>query len=518
MKIFLIFIVFLGPLIFFHELGHFLFARLFGVRVETFSLGFGPKLFRFKRKGTEYVLSLIPLGGYVKMFGDDPTNKDKIPEEEKKFSYNHKPVWARFWIVFGGPLANFLLAYFIFFALLLNGERLPEIRFGVIAEKSSFYQAGIRSGDVLKSVNGKAIEGPSDLDFESEKNVEKVEVERAGKVVPALLNLTGKEFLENLLSSPPYLRKPAVVNGKGEVFYVELANTKFERELAIEQFADVVPNNELVFYKTEAGIDNPNKVGNELFRLKLNYQTTTELVSQLQKNGYYTIDLVVKSINMGSPADKAGLKRDDIIVSLDGKLISSFDEVRLELQKTTKETIQIGFIRAGKTQQLKLAPKVEQQDGQAKKLIGVYSGGGYQEVRFVHTHSKGIIDSSWQAFGKTWESFVKTAAGFKKLITGEVSFKNVGGPIAIGKVASDSFNTSLSYFFQIMALISVNLAIINLFPIPVLDGGHILFMILEVINRGPLSRRKMEIAQQVGLSFLLLLMCAAIFNDVSRFF
>ena len=112
----------------------------------------------------------------------------------------------------------------------------------------------------------------------------------------------------------------------------------------------------------------------------------------------------------------------------------------------------------------------------------------------------------------------KTVDGFFKLITAKVSFKTIGGPLAIGKVASDSFNTSISYFFQLMALISVNLGVINLFPIPVLDGGHIMFIFLEIINRGPVSRRKMEIAQQLGLSILLMLMVGAIFNDFSRFF
>ena len=122
------------------------------------------------------------------------------------------------------------------------------------------------------------------------------------------------------------------------------------------------------------------------------------------------------------------------------------------------------------------------------------------------------------AFSRTWGAITKTVLGFKKLITSEVSFKNIGGPISIGKVATDSFNTSISYFFQIMALISVNLGVINLFPIPVLDGGHIMFIILEILNRGPLSRRKMEIAQQFGLSILLLLTFAALFNDFSRLF
>jgi regulator of sigma E protease len=123
-----------------------------------------------------------------------------------------------------------------------------------------------------------------------------------------------------------------------------------------------------------------------------------------------------------------------------------------------------------------------------------------------------------KALTRTWNTILKTIESFKKLILGDVSVKSIGGPLAIGKVASDSFNTSLSYFFQLMALISVNLGVINLFPIPVLDGGHIMFILLEVINRGPVSRRKMEIAQQVGLSMLLMLMVGAIFNDVTRFF
>lgn len=117
---------------------------------------------------------------------------------------------------------------------------------------------------------------------------------------------------------------------------------------------------------------------------------------------------------------------------------------------------------------------------------------------------------------RTWDSIEKTFDGFAKLFTGQVGLNTIGGPLSIGKVASDSFNTSLSYFFQLMALISINLGLINLFPIPVLDGGHIMFIFLEIINRGPVSRRKMEIAQQVGLSLLLMLMVGAIFNDVTR--
>ena len=129
----LIFIIFLGPLIFFHELGHFFFARLFGVRVEVFSIGFGPKLLKFVKNGTEYAISLIPLGGYVKMFGDDPFSEQQLSDEEKKVAFNYKSKWARFWIVFGGPLANLILAYFLYLGLMTIGEKVPETKIGSIS-------------------------------------------------------------------------------------------------------------------------------------------------------------------------------------------------------------------------------------------------------------------------------------------------------------------------------------------------------------------------------------------------
>ena len=174
--------------------------------------------------------------------------------------------------------------------------------------------------------------------------------------------------------------------------------------------------------------------------------------------------------------------------------------------------------RAGKIIDFDITPDVQDIKGKKVKLIGVYSSGEWNPPKFVETESKGIFGSFPIAYDRTVDSIVKTFVGFKKLITSEVSIKNIGGPISIGKSAADSFQTSLSYFFQIMALISVNLGVINLFPIPVLDGGHIMFIIMEIVNRGPLSRRKMEIAQQFGLSLLLLLTVAALYNDFSRLF
>ena len=136
----------------------------------------------------------------------------------------------------------------------------------------------------------------------------------------------------------------------------------------------------------------------------------------------------------------------------------------------------------------------------------------------VESKAKGVVDSISMAYSRTMDGMYKTMLGFKKLITAEVALNNIGGPIAIGKVASDSFHISLSMFFRLMAIISINLGIINLFPIPVLDGGHIVFIGLEVLNGGPLSRKKLQVAQQFGMSLLFLLIFVALFNDISRFF
>jgi regulator of sigma E protease len=511
-----IFIIFLGPLVFFHELGHYLFARLFGVRVEVFSIGFGPKLFKFKRGDTEYAISLIPLGGYVKMFGDDPLNKDAIPESERDKSFTFKGKWARFWIVMGGPLANFILAWVIFFSLLMVGERVPEIRLGVVPENSSFYAKGIRSGDILKKVNTKEIYSPSDIMLEGSSVVKTVAVLRGDKVEEIQVNQPGEQFFTEFMSYPPLLRKPIIVDAEGNRYALSFNQEKVDWDKSLDEMAYTQGGVDAYLFKitsnaTEEGVvTEPTSSA----KLDLNFSTRQQFIEALADNGYRTLDLQVKSINTKSAADKAGIVAGDVILELEGEHVFSFDELRERLQLIEKESVSLKIWHKGAMKDIALTPDKMVQDGKEVKLIGVYSSGEFLGLNFVQTESKGFGHSFMMAFSRTWETMVKTVEGFGKLLTGAVSVKNIGGPLAIGKVASDSFNTSLTYFFQLMALISI----INLFPIPVLDGGHIMFIFLELINRGPVSRRKMEIAQQVGLSLLLMLMVGAIFNDFSRFF
>jgi regulator of sigma E protease len=508
----IIFILFLGPLVFFHELGHFFFARLFGVRVETFSIGFGPKLIKFLRGDTEYAISAIPLGGYVKMFGDDPRKKDEIPQELRDISFIHKGKWARFWIVIGGPLANFILAYFIFFSLLMSGERIPEIKTGVIPKDTILFEQGIRTGDIVKKVNGRNVYNPADLSLKEGEILTALEVERLGERKVLNTTFTGNQFLENLMKYPPYLRKPLLVGTDGKEYALSFDKEKIDFKRSLDEMAQRSQSKLYLFSKI---IGEQYKFNKEVL---ITHETSDEFFIKLKELNLIPYDLTVKSVKMGSPADKTGVRAGDIFVSINGEEIFSFEDLRNKLQISKESKAKLTFYRDGKLQSTEITPEVKTENDQTYKLIGVYSSGEFLSPNFIMTESKGLSSALVAALDRTWDGTVKTFDGFKKLLKAEAPFKSIGGPLSIGKVASDSFNTSLSYFFQLMALISINLGIINLFPIPVLDGGHIMFIIFEIFNRGPLSERKMEIAQQVGLSILLMLMVGAIFNDFSRFF
>jgi regulator of sigma E protease len=518
----LIFIIFLAPLVFFHELGHFLFARLFGVRVEVFSIGFGPKLFKKKFGDTEYAVSAIPLGGYVKMYGDDPFTKDDIPESERSKSFTHQSKWGRFWIVMGGPLANFILAFFIFFTLLIVGERIPEIKIGSIETSSPLYMNGLRTGDVLVKVNGNEVYNPSDLMVDGNTTVDRLTIRRNENTMDISVNFPGDKFFDEVLKAPPFLRKPYFVDSNAKRFVLSTVKGQVDFKHSLEEVASLVNVKTFYMYPILSGEDlAADKVKVDLAAGKEfvnTYKDLNSFVMGLASQGYYTIDLMVRSVNMGSPADKVGIRGDDIFVSLEGVKVHSFEELRLKLQTIPKKSVTVEVYSKGELKKIVVTPEVSTQDGKPVKLLGIYSFIEVLKTNFVLTKSKGLLSSTSVAVSRTWDSMKKTVDGFVKLITNQVSLKSIGGPLAIGKVAHDSFNTSLSYFFQLMALISVNLGVINLFPIPVLDGGHIMFIALEIINGGPLSRRKMEIAQQVGLSVLLMLMVGAIFNDVTRFF
>jgi regulator of sigma E protease len=507
-----IFILFLGPLVFFHELGHFLFARLAGVRVETFSIGFGPKLFSFKKGDTLYAFSLIPLGGYVKMFGDDPLSEVELSEEEKKVAYTHKSKMARFWIVFGGPLANFILAFVIYFSLVSFGEKVPETNFGVIKQDSYFYDIGVRTGDTLKKVNSQEILSFDDLNLVDSK-INSISVERMGEIKNFSLNSESMKFLESFSGVSSPLRAPILINSAGEKFVVKVN----ENILSFEELSEFNPT-QFTLYQLEGEVPlefRPN-ITNDLKAFK--NVTEQSFVEFINSEKLYPIDLMVKNISMGSAAEKAKLKKGDILISINGEKLLGFTQLKNMVQKVNEgEELDIVVVNKTGENTLSLIPEKKEIGGVKVMSIGVESGISFLSM-MIDVKTEGFISQLQKAIHRTYDGTVKTILGFQKLITGEVSLKHVGGPIAIGKVAADSFDISLSMFFRLMALISINLGVINLFPIPVLDGGHIVFLFLELVNGGPLSRKKLQYAQQFGMSLLFLLIFVALFNDISRFF
>ena len=518
-----IFILFLGPLVFFHELGHYLFARLFGVRIEVFSIGFGPKILRFKKGFTEYAISIIPLGGYVKMFGDDPLNSQTIDENDRKYSFTFQRKWARFWIVMGGPLANFILTFVIFVGLALVGEKVPEIKLGAVSQESFLFDKGFRTGDVVVKMNSQDVFTFTDIALDGDDQIETITVRRTDGIETLNVGVQGEAFIEELAKTPPLLRLPLVVDSFGKAYALGLdENVRFD--ISLEEMSQSEPTGKMYLFNVGEGFWKEGaqwepRIKNLVNSMDFSFSEQDEFFKRLASLGYYPLDLVVDRIYEDSPAERAKLEPRDIIISLSGMPLYSFEQIRKTLQGAGEgEEASLTLIRSGQKVSAEILPQQIDQGGKKVKIIGIYSAGRFQKLSFVQTHPKGIVEAVVTGTQKTYQAIVKTLEGLKGLIIGDISLKNIGGPITIGKVASDSFNTSISYFLQIMALISVNLGIINLFPIPILDGGHIMFILLEVVNRKPLSRRKMEIAQQIGLSLLLMLMIGALFNDFSRLF
>jgi regulator of sigma E protease len=511
----LIFVIFLGPLIFFHELGHFFFARFFGVRVEVFSIGFGPKIFKYVKNGTEYAISIIPLGGYVKMFGDDPFAEKPLTEEEKKVAFNHKSKWARFWIVFGGPLANLILAYFLYAGLLAHGEKVPETKVGVLTEQSVLYSAGLRTGDVLTQINDEKILSFDDFNLKN-SNIEKIVVSRKGQPVELEVKMGLETFVNEFVSVVSLMKKPVFVNKSGEKYYVSLSQNPSDLSFSFEEINSQFDGTAFLYaFEDNSGVVTLKPES----EIQIAAAKSQGLLDFLAASEYYPADLSVRNVVMSSPADKAGLKKGDILQALNGKQLGNFEELRTGLQMIEEgKEIELTILSAGATVVRKLVPEVKTGDSKKTKIIGIESGVEYHQPKLIIAKAESFGAALTGAFTRTWDGIVKTFSGYKKLITREVALNNIGGPLAIGKVASDSFNISLSMFFRLMAIISINLGVINLFPIPVLDGGHIMFLLFELANGGPLSRRKLEIAQRFGVSVLFLLIFVALFNDFTRLF
>ncbi|KAF6663728.1 sigma E protease regulator RseP [Pantoea sp. EKM101V] len=441
---FVAFIVALGVLITVHEFGHFWVARRCGVKVERFSIGFGKSLWRRRdRQGTEFVIALIPLGGYVKMLDE---RVESVPAELRHQAFNNKAVWQRASIIAAGPVANFLFAIFAYWVVFIHG--VPGVRpvIGEILNGSVAAEAQIAPGMELKAVDG--IETP---DWDA------VRMALVGKIGDSSTTLTVARFGEDATQEKQ----------------LDLRNWQFE----------------------------PDK-------------QDPVVALGIRPRGPQ-IETTLAEVQANSPASEAGLQAGDRIVKVDGQPLSQWQTFVTQVRDNPGKSMALEVDRGGDAITLTMTPeartgsKGEGFAGVIPRIVPLP-----EEYRTVRQY--GAFAAIGEASVKTWQLMKLTVSMLGKLITGDVKLNNLSGPISIAQGAGLSAEYGLIYYLMFLALISVNLGIINLFPLPVLDGGHLLFLAIEKIKGGPVSERVQDFSYRIGSILLVLLMGLALFNDFSR--
>ncbi|EMK2612412.1 TPA: sigma E protease regulator RseP [Citrobacter freundii] len=439
------FIVALGVLITVHEFGHFWVARRCGVRVERFSIGFGKALWRRTDKlGTEYVIALIPLGGYVKMLDE---RAEPVAPELRYYAFNNKTVGQRAAIIAAGPIANFLFAIFAYWLVFIIG--VPGVRpvVGEITPNSIAAQAQIQPGTELKAVDG--IETP---DWDA------VRLQLVAKIGDEHTTLSVAQFG---------------------------SNQRQDKTLDLRQWA-FEPDKE----------DPVSSLG-------------------IRPRGPQ-IEPVLSEVQVNSAASKAGLQAGDRIVKVNGQPLTQWMTFVTLVRDNPDKPLALDIERQGSSLSLTLTPDSKQVNGKAEGFAGVVPKVIPLPDEYKTVRQYGPFSAVLEASDKTWQLMKLTVSMLGKLITGDVKLNNLSGPISIAQGAGMSAEFGIIYYLMFLALISVNLGIINLFPLPVLDGGHLLFLAIEKLKGGPVSERVQDFSYRIGSILLVLLMGLALFNDFSR--
>lgn len=443
------FVIAIGILIAIHEAGHFVMARLCGVYVERFALGFGPRICSFRdRVGTEYALCAIPLGGYVKMYGEDSSDskneKVEILPQYKNRAFCDKKVWQKFLIVFAGPLCNIVLAWFLYTFNFMYG--VPDFKpaVEVTDDAGVAAQAGFRNDDLIVSVGGVEV-----ADWE--------------------------EALYELIS---HVKEDVVVGVRDNLGKGELRN--------------------ITVNLSSWNID----------------PRSTDLLNQIGLDSLkFRTSGTVATVVEGSAAEKAGLMADDRIVSYNGQSYTVWREFSEVIRENPGKTIELNVERDGHLLELNLIPDVKSAGDESIGFAGIApKTENVDEVFFERSYPFG--EAVIRGGEKTYRMGIVTLQIIKKFITGDISVKNVSGPIGIAKGAGLTASLGLVYYLSFLALVSVNLGVLNLMPIPVLDGGHLFFYVIEFVRGKPMSQAVMGKLLFIGMLLLLSLMLLAVFNDI----
>ncbi len=440
------FLFVLAVLIVVHELGHYWVARWCGVKVLRFSVGFGKPLW-IKRWGpdrTEWVLSLIPLGGYVKML-DESEAERPITANELPRAFNRQSVGKRALIVMAGPAANLLLAIAVYWVINLTGIAAPPAKLAPPEPQSLAAQAGIAGDEIISAINDAPVRSWNDVIW--------------------FLTLAGSAH------DPVKLTLQSATGTRQVVLSTQ--TTKLD----------------------EVNLSVASQLGLE--------------VSQLAP--------AVGFVKPDSPAQRAGLQVGDLILAVGETSLRSPRQLVELIRRSPGQPLHLIVQRGADSFALEVTPIAEQETSKngtmetvGKIGLGPLPQYDLREVRY------GLLDGGWQAVQRTWQTAVFNLRMLGQLITGQLSLKNLSGPVTIADYAGQSARLGLGQLFAFLAVISISLGVLNLLPIPTLDGGHLLYYLAEISFGKPLPQQVQEIGQRVGIAVLLMLMSVALFNDIAR--
>jgi len=445
------FVVALGVLVTIHEYGHFWVARKLGVKVIRFSIGFGKALWqKTAADGTEYVVAAIPLGGYVKMLDE---REDKVPDSEKHQAFNCKPVTSRIAIVSAGPIANFLLAIFVYWWMFVLGVPAMKPYLGEIPAESIAAVAGLESGDEIISVDGKKVGNWQEVNLSI--------IRRMGETSEIMVSVRHPQ--ESIIREHSLQLANWTIDPEQPDALRSLGMSPWAPEFP-PTLGDVLPN---------------------------------------------------------EAAARSGLMQGDTILSINGQAMKNWDDIVAVVSKRPNTLLQLEILRDSKKIDLELLTGSRQLQGEKQGYLGVNRADLPEKQlnllnNMRYRQQYGFFDAIGQGIDKTWEITLLSFRLIGKIFSGEVSPKNLSGPITIAQGAGAYASYGFVFFLGFLGMISVNLGIVNLLPIPVLDGGHLMYYIIELIRGKPISESAQEIGYRIGMILVLSLMVFSIVNDIGR--
>ena len=442
------FLLAIAVLVVVHELGHYVAARLCNVKVLRFSLGMGRVLYSrtFGKDQTEWAISLLPLGGYVKLLDSRETDVSELSADELRREFNNQSVWKRMAIVIAGPLANFLLAILLLIPLYMNGIPGATTRLRAVPENSIAWQAGLRGGELVTAVNGEPVVIWSELNW---------------KIVKLAV-----------ANAPIHL----------EVLRAEAVASPGEKYTAVIHDGQVTAANLETNFLRKAGL------------------AMAMPPARLQK------------VLPDGPAMKAGLRDGDVIRSVNGRKLSDGLDFVETVRNAPGQALKITYQREERILETVIIPDVKIVKN---RDVGIVRAEIPLQPEMTVSHNT-VGTALFRAVERTWDTSIVSIKIIGKMIIGEVSWKNISGPLTIADYAGKTARVSAISYLAFLAFISISLGVMNLLPIPVLDGGLLLYYSLEILTGRPLSERAGKMAQRAGLAMLAALMVVAIFNDIVR--